>query len=926
MMLPPRLLLLAILLATPSVLQAQVPVPHPAARDTLRDDRAFAFYDRGPYRAAVPRPEALLGYDVGSWQTQYASQERVLLAIADAASDRVHVEEIGRTPERRVMRAFIVSAPENIARLDEIRADLDRLADPRGSNAAELDAIAARTPAVVMFSASVHGDEVPGFEAAMQLLYHLAASEEPATVGALRNTIVVLNPSSNPDGHERFAVWYNSITVGSPEPGSMEQLQPWSINGRFNHYRFNMNRDVFASTQREVQAVIRTIQRWHPVLHADLHGFTAQFHFAPPAAPVNANLPPASMRWLDAAGAGNAAAFDRYGWLYYVRDRFDFLYPGYFDSWPAFTGATGTVYETDGGPGFLRRRDDGTLLSLRDGVAKHYVAALAAWETMAARSAERVADYLAFQRDAVEAGRTGTMKRVVFLDGDDPRRAAELAAMLLRNGIEVRRATAPFSARRAHAYADDAVSARRFEAGAYVVDLAQPLGLLAKTLLELNPQLDSVFARSQLEKYRRNMDRGGRGVMEHYEFYDVTAWSLPVAFGVETYWTEDAQAVAGELLRLPAESPAMGEALPVEIGGGVVRGARATSTYLFSNQSQSASRLAAALLNEEFRVAISSVPLEVAGEAWPRGTFVVRVSRNPATLHERIDALAREAGVEVVGMNTAFPVAGQFSTGSESVVSLTAPRIALVGGDGIWQEGYGHVWWTLEQRYRIPFSAITLDALARGDLSAYNVIVVPAGSPWAISRALDRGAALRSWVSGGGTLIMMGGAAAWAARDSVDFTSARLVSAETPQDDGPTPPAVSAGDPALGVRSPTATADHPAPVPGSFFDVVLDQTHWLTLGFDASRTTTYFEGSAFFRPSRAASNIAVFAPEGPLHRAGFIWPDTERLLRGTSLVIQEPMGAGNVVLFANEPMFRGYWRAMDKLVLNAILLGTSFQR
>jgi hypothetical protein len=208
-------------LVAASTLNAQVPVSHPASRDTLRDDRRFSFYDRGPYRPAVPRPEATLGYDVGAWHTQYAWQERVLLAIADAARDRVRVEEIGRTAEKRVMRAYIVSSPQNIARLDAIRADLDRIADPRGATQAELDAIVGRTPAVLMFSGSVHGDEVPGFEASMQLLYQFAASEEPATLAMLQNALIVINPSSNPDGHERFAVWYNSVAQGSPESGAM---------------------------------------------------------------------------------------------------------------------------------------------------------------------------------------------------------------------------------------------------------------------------------------------------------------------------------------------------------------------------------------------------------------------------------------------------------------------------------------------------------------------------------------------------------------------------------------------------------------------------------------------------------------------------------------------------------------------------------
>ena len=264
-----RLLLALLLLVVASTLSAQR-----TPTDSLRDDANFSFYAKGPYRAHVPRPEAILGYNIGSWHTQYDRQERVLLAIAMAANDRVRVEEIGVSSERRTMRVYLVSSAENIARLDAIRADLDRIADPRGATQAQLDAVINRTPAVVWFSGSVHGDEVPGFEASMQLLYHFAASEDPATMARLKDAIVIINPSSNPDGHERFSVWSNSIAVGSPDRLAIEQQrgQPWSVSGRFNHYRFDMNRDLMAMTQREVQAIVGGMLRWHPMITADLHG------------------------------------------------------------------------------------------------------------------------------------------------------------------------------------------------------------------------------------------------------------------------------------------------------------------------------------------------------------------------------------------------------------------------------------------------------------------------------------------------------------------------------------------------------------------------------------------------------------------------------------------------------------------------------
>src|SRR5688500_4424380 len=214
------------------------------------------------------------------------------------------------------------------------------------------------------------------------------------------------------------------------------------------------------------------------------------------------------------------------------------------------------TYETDGGgwKGHVWRRDDGTLVTLRDGVAKHFVTALATVFATAERRAERVRDFLAFRQRAVADGRTGTMKRVVLLPGEDPVRAAALAAALVRSGIEVRRATAAFSATRAHAYADNAVSSRRFEPGAYVIDLAQPQGRMAKAVLEPAPPLDTAFARAQVEKYQRNVRRGSNVGREGYEFYDVTAWSLPVTFGVDAYWTEDAAAITGDLVATPADT------------------------------------------------------------------------------------------------------------------------------------------------------------------------------------------------------------------------------------------------------------------------------------------------------------------------------------------------------------------------------------
>jgi hypothetical protein len=911
--------ILVAVLTIPASADAQQRTP----TDSIRDDRTFSFYDRGPYRASVPRPESILGYDVGSYHTQYANQERVLLGISEAARDRVRVETIGVTNERRTMRIYIVSTAENIARLDAIKADLDRIADPRNATAAQLDPIIARTPAVVWFSGSVHGDEVPGFEASMQMLYHFAASEDPATLALLKDAIVIINPSSNPDGHERFSVWSNSIAVGSPERLAMEQQrgQPWSISGRFNHFRFDMNRDLMAMTQREVQAIVGGMIRWHPMVTADLHGYTSTYYMAPAARPVNANISQWPYKWSEMIGRGNAQAFDRYGWLYFVRDAFDLYYPGYYDSWPALTGAMGTTYETDGGPALLKRRDDGTLLSLRDGIAKHYTAAIATFETSARGAREMVRDYAAFRQKAVTDGRNGTMKRVVFVPGSDPARAAEMAAALLRAGVEVSRTTAPHVSSRAHGYSIDGTLSRTFPVGSYVVDLAQPQGKVAKAVLEPDPELDPVFAKNQLDRFERNKLRSRVGAdQEGYEFYDISAWALPVAFGVEAYWTEDAPAVAGAALSLTNGVMLNGETLPHAINGGIVEGATATSAFLWKNDRNGAAKLAAQLLQEGYRVAVASEPIQTGAVTWPRGTWIARISRNDATLAGRVDALAKGAGVEVRGVNTAFPDAAQYGTGSGVVVALQAPRIAVVADAGISQTSYGALWWTLEQRYGIKFTPIASSALG-GDLSAFNVILIPSGTP----AGLGTGAGLKRWVEGGGALITFGGATVWATREDVGMSSVRRILCEEKKDYKPAPAAKAPADSVRAVVSPNACADDIADVPGSHFDVVFDLGHWLTLGLEQQRAPVLVGGSNFYTLSKDGGNVAVFPTTGTLKRGGFTFPEnTEKLLKGSTFIAQEGVGGGNLVMFTSEPMFRGWWRALDRLVLNAILLGPSF--
>jgi hypothetical protein len=877
----------------------------------------FDFYARGPYNAAVPRPETLLGYRVGTQHTMYHQQQQVFDRMIAAAPERVRTEVIGQTVEGKVMRLLIISSPGNLARLDDLRADLERLDDPRRTSAAEAKAIAGRNPGVVLLTHSVHGNEPAGFEASMQTVYQLLASNEPATLDILKHVVILINPSQNPDGHERFAAWSNSVAVGSDDPAALEREEPWTIAGRYNHYRFDMNRDMLAQSQPEARALAGVMRKWNPNVVVDLHSTVQQYFFPPVTQAINPNLGALTLKWFETLGRGNAAAFDAYSWQYFVRDEFDFFYPGYIDEWPTLRGSTGMTYETDGGPPLRLRKDDGSVTTFEMGIAHHFVAALATLGTTAANTSARLLDAWQFHADGMASAKAAPVKRIVF-SSPDADRARWLAHRLAEEGIEVTHTTAAFSALKASSFygpTTGPATKQMFPAGAYVVDLTQPQAKLATALLEPRAAFDTAFVKKEVAKYERNRRRGEDASRENYTFYDVTAWSLPYAQGLDAWTVEDAGPVTGDVVQANAT-------LPV----GRVSG-RAQSAYLFSPETEGATRLAMQLLAEGTRVAVASQPLVADHVTYPRGTFVVRVQRNDSLVHARIARLAASSGVQVAAVRSAFADTGAVGTGSPSVDVVRAPRILLLGGDGVNQTAFGATWHYLEAELGQRVTPITARGLGRVDMGAYNVLIIPDGNPTRIADGLGE-ANLRKvaqWVRDGGALITTGESSLIGSRRGLELSTVKALGDDDKKSDGkdgrdttvssftsPVPPLV----------SPEATAGKtPEQLPGAIFRATLDRTHWLTYGYDRDELAVFLDGNTFFTPSTKGDNPVAFTRK-ELTLSGFTWPgNTDRLLKGTVWTAVETVGKGHMILFAADPLFRAFWRGPAKLFTNAILFG-----
>ena len=893
------------------------------------NSRPFNFYERGPYRSELVRPSDFFDYKPGEFLTTFALYES-LLREYERHSDRLRVFPLGRTPEHRTLYLLALSSPANLVRLDQIKGQLAKLADPRNQNASDLEDVIQTMPIVLWLSYSIHGDESAAFEAGIQVLYQLLASEDQTIQDALDHTIVLINPCQNPDGHERFTTWYNTHGDSRPEHYAYEHDEPWTISGRFNHNFFDLNRDLISLSQPESQLATKAFLEWHPQVLADHHGETKEYFFPPPALPINPNLPPKNTtKWVQIFGKANAAAFDRYGWPYFVREMFDLFYPGYWDTWSTLHGATGMTYETDGGGplGYRWYRDDGTLSTLRDAISKHFTASLSTVITAAQNREARLRDY----RDFFESSVKGSQRKCYFIPDPNAPAAIELVGLLQRQGIEVSRANREIPVvKGTDRYGRDFKN-KTFPAGTCVVNSAQPFGRMASTLLDFETPEDPEFLTRQEKHRRANESKGTEESKEDYEFYDVTSWSLPLAMGVETYTTD--QLIPAEMID-PIDCHQAGWEVP-----GVAEKERAAKTelsdgvaYVFDGTSPQSMRLAIDLLQRKYRIETSNDVFRAAGQDFPRGSFVLREERNPAGVSQLLQRCADQYGVAVKSVSSSLSDDNDPGIGSERMFSLKNPKVAILAGEPTNQTSYGLLRFLLGQKYGLDLVPVPLSNLTKDSFRQFNVLILPNGEASDYKKHFEEEHLddLRDWTSQGGILICIGGASEFAADPETKLTSSRILGAdEKPGNEEKTggssdkSPEERANKEKEARKRKDLRGRKPLEVPGAIVRAHVNRDHFLTIGYESDDLPLLVRGNAFFERSETGANVLTFEGD-KLKISGFFWEgNTEESLRGTAALIDEPMDKGHVVLFNSEPGFRMIWTSSIRLLLNAIVYGPS---
>ncbi len=810
----------------------------------------------GPFTSGVPTPESVLGYKIGSRITTYREQERVYDAIAAKASGKVQRIDYGTSNQNFPLRVYAISSAKNIARWSEIQKAMEKA----GSTGTEPPK---DTPAIVWINETIHGNEPASFESGMELFYNLVAGKGEFAK-ALENTVVILNPVYNPDGHERFAVGYNSYARGNYQDGAFESYEINLLWGRYNHYRFDMNRDRISFSQKETQAEVKLMQSIRPQIYIDQHGQVNNYFFPPNPMAMNVNTDRARInKWTDILGRACAKAFDKTGWSYFIKEDFDLYAPCYLDSHASLSGAIGITHETDGGKVLAKGRDDGSISTLREGAAKHLTTALAVIKTAAEKRDALIADWAKFKKSAV-TGTHALQNKVCIVKGP-ARELRRLRDLLERTGVKSFIETTfglNHPVQGLDAWTNQEVSlAEKLKGYVLIIDMRQEYGPVAKSLLERNSEFEKEFVESQLGK-KRSAPEG-----EQYpgplgtEFYDLTGWAIPFTHNLEAYWTPE---LGRKDLQI-ADFDAFPDPFPKSLG------------YVLRYSDRDDVLAIGDLLAKGVKASVANADMNLQNQKIRKGDFIIFSLRNSASLKEAISETESDRGVQFESLATSYPESGREGPGNR-LAGLRAPNIGVVFGNGANMTGVSGTWFTLEQEFKLPFVSLSTNALSTPAIRDYTAIIAPSGS-----NALSN-TKVKDWVREGGVLVVYG---------------------ENPS----------------GVASFTGSSETRA-IPGSIFQAVLDKRSLLASGYDSDRIAVPVDGDSFYKARKEGGGVVKFADDDtPKHLTGWTWgEESEKAVKGSVWLHDEPLGRGHIIWFAQDPCERAMWPGLHKLLLNSLIL------
>ena len=807
--------------------------------------------------AQAPSPDEFLGYPLGSHFTPHQKVVDYFKKVA-STNKNIQLQVYGKTYEGRELLLAVISDAANMERIEQIRTN-----NLSFSNNDKSTSKTTKQPAILWLSYNVHGNEANSTETSMRVLYTLAQATEGKTKEWLKNTVVIIDPCLNPDGRDRYVNNFNMVSgkVPNPDPTAREHSEPWP-GGRPNHYYYDLNRDWAWQTQIETQQRLVAYHKWMPQVHVDFHeqSYNEPYYFAPAAEPVHQDITAWQREFQVIVGKNNAKYFDENGWQYFTKERFDLLYPSYGDTYPLYNGAIGMTYEQGGiRAGLAVVTADGDTLTLKDRIEHHFTTSMATLETVSNNAEKLITEYKKYFEQST-TNPPGLYKSYI-VKAQNIERLRKMADLLKKNHI----AFAFGSDRTLTGYNYETQKQESFKAerNDLIVNLQQPRSVLANVLFE--PQT----------------------VVTDSNTYDITAWALPYAYGLNAYAVKEA--ITGSFTFIEEKK----ENIPAV--------AKPYAWVMPWNAVDDAKTLVK-LQEHKVKIRIAEEGFTIGGKVYRAGSLLIYRTENEK-INKDIAKLLSEVAKDY---NTSFyPISSGYvekgkDFGSSVYRLLTAPKIAVVTGQEVSSQGVGEIWHFFEQELNYPITMISTQSAAYLDINKINVLILPDGS---YSDKL--GEQLNGWISAGGKLILMEDAIT----SLVGKRPLDIKKKEYPKKD----------EKETNERkyAEKDKDDLQNSIPGAIYKVSLDQSHPLALGLGKFYYTLKTD-ERIYEPLENGWNVGTLKANS--YMAGVAGSKVKKKLETGLLYGVQQSGRGSIVYLATDVLFRSFWENGKQLFTNALFL------
>lgn len=801
------------------------------------------------YNPEIPTPKEVIGHEVGEWHVTHDKLVQYMNTLA-AASDRISIENRGTTYEGRPLLLLTVTSPENHSDIENIRENHLKLTTEEGLNVS-----VENMPIVVYQGFSIHGNEPSGANAGLAYAYYLAAAQGPEIENILQNTVVLMDPSFNPDGLQRFAYWANTNRshLLNPDPNDREYHEVWP-GGRTNHYWFDMNRDWLPVQLPESRARIKSFHTWKPNILTDHHemGTNSTFFFQPgEPTRVHPLTPDINQALTAEIGTYHAKALDKIGSLYYSEENYDDYYYGKGSTFPDINGSIGILFEQGSSRGHIQESENG-ILTFPFTIRNQFTTALS---TIAAAQGMRE-KILNYQRDFFSNARTAAKKEkqkaIVFGDTKDAAKTNHLAEILHRQQIKF------------HELKRDAViNGKSFKKGnSYVVPLNQQNSTLINAMFEKRTTFtDSLF-------------------------YDISAWTFPLAFNLDYTTTTNLNEAGAAVSQIPVSSGALNN--------------KSSYAYLFEWHEYYTPKALNKILNKGLRAKVAKKAFELEGKKYDYGTIMIPVANQSLSaqeIHNFLSEIAVDAQIQITGVGTGLSKG--IDLGSNNFEGLSKASVAIVVGSGTASYDAGEIWHLFDQRYEMKLSKIDVEYFNRVDLSRYTTLIVPNMYGSALNdAATDK---IKEWIRDGGTLIAYKNAARWISKNEFMDLNFKTHSME-----------------AKGISYENRQRFYGAQeTGGAIFQAKLDLSHPINYGYHKAYVAMFRKTNVYLEADKQSFNNPIQYTASPL-LSGYHSKINATLIPNTVPFKVSGMGRGNVILFTDNTNFRAFWYGTNKFLANAI--------